>query len=181
MPVKIYLARHASPDWQRTDIRYDIAPGPPLTARGEAEARELGAFLRSRSVRKLYASPLERAHRTASLAGEILGICPTMEDAIAEWRRDETTAMVTERLLPFWERICLESNEEGPLCLVTHGGPLGLLLRRLGMSADELKGHAERFDNNNPAPPAGLWLAVSRDVTSPWELEMVFSPRPVNT
>ena len=34
----VYLARHATPDWNRKDIRYDVAPGPDLVAQGEAEA-----------------------------------------------------------------------------------------------------------------------------------------------
>lgn len=177
MPIQIYIARHASPDWSRTDIRYDVAPGPPLTPRGEAEARELGRFLKSRCIAKLYASPLERTYRTALLASEAMGISLVTEKAIAEWRMEETAEMVEARLLLFWERVCVESEREGPVCVVTHGGPLRLLLHRLGMSKELLSSYTGRFDNNNPAPPAGLWCALSRGMGDPWELEMVFMPR----
>ena len=34
----LYLARHATPDWNMRDIRYDIPPGPPLVPQGEEEA-----------------------------------------------------------------------------------------------------------------------------------------------
>ena len=74
MAVEIYIARHATPDWHRTDIPYDIAPGPPLTPQGEREAIALGEFLHSRSVQKIYASPLERAHQTGLLAAQIMDL-----------------------------------------------------------------------------------------------------------
>ena len=61
----IYLARHATPDWSRTDLPYHLLPGPPLVPQGEAEAAELGRFLREAGVSRLYTSPLERARRTA--------------------------------------------------------------------------------------------------------------------
>ncbi len=54
----IYLTRHATPDWSRTDIRYDIPPGPPLTAQGEAEAEKLGIFLASAGVTQTLRQPL---------------------------------------------------------------------------------------------------------------------------
>ena len=62
----IYLARHATPDWNRRDIRYDIAPGPDLVPQGEAEAAQLGEFLRTTGVTRIYASPLVRTRGRAS-------------------------------------------------------------------------------------------------------------------
>jgi broad specificity phosphatase PhoE len=65
---QVYLARHGETEWSlsgqhtgRTDI--------PLTARGEDNARRLGERLRGRVFALALTSPLQRASRTAELAG----------------------------------------------------------------------------------------------------------------
>ena len=47
----------------RTDIRYDIPPGPPLTAQGEAEASKLGEFLKNAGVSKIGRVAVKRSLR----------------------------------------------------------------------------------------------------------------------
>ncbi len=65
---EFYLARHGETAWtishQHTG-RSDI----PLTERGERNARSLGERLRGTTFSKVLVSPLERARRTALLAG----------------------------------------------------------------------------------------------------------------
>jgi len=65
---KVYLARHGETAWSlsrqatgRTDI--------PLTDRGERDARELGTQLQGLNFARVLSSPLQRARRTAELAG----------------------------------------------------------------------------------------------------------------
>jgi broad specificity phosphatase PhoE len=178
MQSMIYLARHATPDWSRVDVRYDIPPGPPLTAQGEAEAAQLGAFLREAGVRKIYASPLERALRTAQIAGEQAAI-PVEEIAmIAEWQRGESEAAVLERFLPFWASACVESQSVGPLALVTHGGPVRLMLEYLEHDREEIKFYRKQFDRDNPLPPAGAWRIHREHEDGPWRIELCFTPQP---
>jgi probable phosphoglycerate mutase len=64
----VYLARHGETAWTvsgqhtgRTDI--------PLTERGERNARHLGERLRGMRFDRAFTSPLQRARRTAELAG----------------------------------------------------------------------------------------------------------------
>lgn len=175
MAVEIYIARHASPDWERTDIPYDIAPGPPLTPQGEREAIALGEFLYSKSIRKIYTSPLERAHRTGLLAAQIMDLEVTMSESIAEWRDDETPELVWARVAPFWQELCEESELCGPVCIVTHGGPTGLLLHQMGMPKDQRESFEARF-NKVVAPPAGAWLASRQNANVDWELKLMFTP-----
>ena len=177
MTVKIYLARHATPDWSRTDIRYDIPPGPPLTAQGEAEAAQLGAFLRDAGIKRMYASPLERTRRTAEIAGGLAGVTPITEETIAEWRRGESEAEVSARLNGLWEKLCRESESVGPIALVTHGGPIKAILQNLGMPRTTADEYCRKFDRGNPLPPAGVWLATSSSLETPWQLELVFTPQ----
>lgn len=176
MTVKIYLARHATPDWSRTDIRYDIPPGPPLTAQGEAEAVRLGEFLQSKSISHIYASPLERTQRTARLAAEVLDLPVQTEELIAEWRRGETETDIAGRFNQFWERICRQSKAEGPVLLVTHGGPIKVMLLNLGMPRPMVDEYCRKFDRGNPVPPAGVWLATNSTNETPWHLDLVFTP-----
>ncbi len=174
--LHIYLIRHASPDWSRTDIPYDIPPGPPLLVKGEHEAELLGVFIRQAGLKKLYHSPLERTKRTAQIIAQVAGIGLQEDLSLAEWRSDENAQLVGVRLLPTWEKVIAECEHVGSIGLVTHGGPITVLLRHLGMDQDTLGGFCHTFDHHNPLPPAGVWLA-KRDVDSPdWDLSLVFTP-----
>ena len=82
MIQRLYLIRHGETEWSlsgqhtgRTDI--------PLTARGEAEARELGQRLRVIPFSRVFTSPRQRARQTCELAG----LRPTaeIEPDLAEW------------------------------------------------------------------------------------------------
>jgi broad specificity phosphatase PhoE len=174
----VYLIRHATPDWSRTDLRYDIPPGPPLTAQGEAEAAKLALFLVEAGVRKLYASPLERTQRTAAIAAEAGQLPVVTAEAIAEWRRGESEGEVLARLLPFWQAVCEESLDVGPLALVTHGGPVRLMLQHLQLEGAAIDFYRKQFDRDNPVPPAGAWRVTRELPDAPWALELAFTPQP---
>lgn len=178
MTSTVYLVRHATPDWSRTDLRYDIAPGPPLTAQGEEEAGRLGAFLREAGVQRIYASPLERARRTAELAAVIAEADVSEAPAIAEWVRGESELAVLERFLPLWAAACVESKAEGAVALVTHGGPIRLLLEHLELERAEIDFYRKQFDRDNPLPPAGAWRITRTQPDAPWQMELAFTPQP---
>src|SRR5260370_19399754 len=81
LPV-VYLARHGETAWSlsgqhtgRTDL--------PLTERGEANARALGARLSGLSFAKVLTSPLQRAVRTCELAG--FGEQAELDPDLVEW------------------------------------------------------------------------------------------------
>jgi probable phosphoglycerate mutase len=178
MPAILYLVRHATPDWSRTDIRYDIPPGPPLTAQGEAEAKQLGEFLQTTNIAHLYASPLERTTRTAQIAAAALGLQVEIKPDLAEWERGEPEANVLTRIRPFLDKALDESETRGPLALVTHGGPIRILLADLGLDHAELDHYRRTFDRDNPVPPAGVWR-ITRTADGRIEKpELVFTPQP---
>ncbi|MEZ4864083.1 MAG: histidine phosphatase family protein [Caldilineaceae bacterium] len=179
MITKIYLARHATPDWSRTDIPYDVPPGPPLTAQGEVEASQLGSFFKKAGITRIYTSPLERTLRTAQIAGAAVGVTPIVEEAIAEWRRGESETEIVSRFTALWERFCEESQAGGPIALVTHGGPIKAMLLTLGMARAEVDQLCRTYDRGNPLPPAGVWLAANSTGEAPWRLELVFTPQKV--
>ncbi len=178
MIATVYLIRHATPDWSRTDLRYDIPPGPPLTSKGEDEARILGEFLRDTGIARLYASPLERTTRTAEIAGDVLGLQPITDHDIAEWRHGEPDQDVRTRSRGRVDVALDESVAHGPVGLVTHGGPIRLLLAELGLEQAEVDFYRRQFDRDNPVPPAGVWR-IHRNADGQYQKpELVFTPEP---
>jgi len=174
----LYLIRHATPDWSRTDIRYDIPPGPPLTDVGESEAKQLGEFLKTTNIAHVYASPLERTSRTAQIAADALGVKVEIAPDLSEWERGDAEANVLSRMRAFVDEAFDESERRGPLALVTHGGPIRIVLADLGLDRSEIDHYRRTFDRDNPVPPAGVWQ-VTRNADGVIEKpELVFTPQP---
>ncbi len=175
----IFLVRHATPDWSRTDLSYHLPPGPPLTPQGEREAADLGEYLRGAGVRQLYTSPLERCLHTAQIAAKVVGV-PVLEEAgLREWVPGESESEVRARIRPVWERVGggeTNGHQPEPAALITHGGPIALLLADLGMDANTLAQYRRIFDRNNPLPPAGVWRVARAAPGSLWELKLAYLP-----
>jgi len=175
--MKVFLVRHATPDWNRTDIPYDIPPGPPLSPKGEMEAEALAKFLKSQGVVKLYYSLFERSARTAQIVSSINGIENVEENRLIEWRElSETETKVSSRMKAVFDDAARESAEIGPIGLVSHGGPVAFLLQELGIDREELASYRKKFDRNNPMPPAGVWEAEWNDENNSWNLNLRFMP-----
>jgi len=175
--MKVFLIRHARPDWERRDIPYDIHPGPMLTARGEKEAEALAGFLKAQGLAKLYYSPFERSARTARIVADLNGIPAVEERGLAEWRAvDEPESHVRLRMVSVFQQAARESVEIGPTGLVSHGGPIALLLQELGMKREELSKYRTMFDTTNPLPPAGAWLVEQNPGEERWGFAFVFRP-----
>lgn len=68
MSWRLWLVRHGETDWSRAG-RHTGSTDLPLTAEGEAHARALENVLGKEHFSAVYSSPLERARRTAELAG----------------------------------------------------------------------------------------------------------------
>lgn len=172
----LYLVRHATPDWTRTDLSYYVPPGPPLTAHGEREAAQLGEFLRDMQVSVVHASPLVRCLRTGQLAAQAAGVACVEDPRLTEWRPEEKPGDVLARVWPVWVHAGETCLSAGPVVLVTHGGPIGLLLAELGLDAQQLAHYKRIFDRHNPVPPAGAWRAVRPSPDRPWSLDLAFTP-----
>ena len=172
----VYLARHATPDWNRKDIRYDVAPGPDLIPQGEEEAAKLGEFLRVAGVRRIIASPLVRTQRTAEIAAAVAAVPVMLDDAVREYSREENDQLVFERFQPLLDALAARAALEGPLAIVTHGGPVRVMLERLGVDRDELWHYRRQFDHQNPLAPAAAWELTRTE--SGWQARFAFSPTP---
>ena len=173
----IYLARHASPDWNCTDIPYHIPPGPPLTSLGRLEAAARGAFLRPAGVSTILASPLERCQHTAQIVGDILDLPVVTDEVLTEWQPGESSDALGRRMSRIFNATWETSAQNGQQAalLLTHGGPIMELLRRLGMP-DKTIEQQRIYDHRNPMPPAGVWQVSRTDGSASWALALVFVP-----
>ncbi len=77
---EIVILRHGETEWSRSG-RHTGLTDLPLTARGEAGAVAAGELLRGREFALVLASPLQRARRTAELAG----LTPEIDPELLEW------------------------------------------------------------------------------------------------
>ncbi|MCU1600597.1 MAG: histidine phosphatase super family protein [Frankiales bacterium] len=138
----IYVVRHGQTAWSQTGQhtgRTDI----PLTDEGEAQARSLAPRLR-RDWALVLASPLQRAWRTAELAG----LHPEPEPDLVEWDYGHAEGLTTEQMSAdrpwrIWDdphlgetleqvaertrRVLARAPADGDTCLVAHGHVLRVL------------------------------------------------------
>ena len=106
MPVEetaaeVWLVRHGETEWSR-DGRHTGVTDLPLTPKGEEQARLLRDRLSGASLDRVVSSPLERAQRTAELAG--LKVDEVDAD-LHEWRYGEYEGVSTPQIretVPDW-------------------------------------------------------------------------------
>ncbi len=176
----VYLIRHAQPI-QAASLRYDVPPGPPLSADGQRQALMVASFLHNHPPLVIYTSPLDRALQTAQIIAAQLGAPLALDERIAEHRREETDEQVIARVIEFWRQ---RVSNAAPRCiaLVSHGSPIRAMLAALG---DVLVTNPEhyRFDAGNIAPHAGVWRARRRATvpSAGWELALIFRTFALNT
>lgn len=84
----ILLARHGQTDDNRPPIRYQGFRDTPLNDTGRAQARELAERVAADgAVASLWASDLARAHETARIVGDRIGLEPRLDARLREANR----------------------------------------------------------------------------------------------
>ncbi|MGZ4696087.1 MAG: histidine phosphatase family protein [Oryzihumus sp.] len=101
-PGSLLLVRHGQTEWARAG-RHTGLTDVPLTPEGEAGAKALATLLDGRRFALVLSSPLQRARRTADLAG-LTGV--QVDHRLVEWDYGAyeglTTAEIRERLGRPW-------------------------------------------------------------------------------
>jgi probable phosphoglycerate mutase len=99
---RLLLVRHGQTEWSRTG-RHTGRTDVPLTDEGEAQATALRAWSATLSPRLVVASPLQRARRTAELAGLTdVQIDPDLQEWDYGGYEGLTTPQIRERTDPGW-------------------------------------------------------------------------------
>ncbi|WP_329003513.1 histidine phosphatase family protein [Kribbella sp. NBC_00709] len=81
--LTVYLARHGQTEWNVAGRRQGRLDSP-LTDLGLRQAARNADLLSTESIDAVFASPLGRAHRTASIIGSALGLTVEVLDDLAE-------------------------------------------------------------------------------------------------
>lgn len=154
--MTVYVVRHGEAEGNR-EGRFLGQVDPPLTEKGRQQASAQGAALKGLGIARIVASDLDRARTTASIIGEALGLAVESTAALREvnhgvidgWlasdimnseygparEKDkynyrppggESYADIEARILGV-----LPPPSGGPILLVTHLGPMRVLLHRL--------------------------------------------------
>jgi broad specificity phosphatase PhoE len=172
----IYLVRHATPDRTRPDISYHTPPGPSLNDRGLMEAEELGAFLRQAGVLFILSSPFERARQTALIAAKQAGVSLDFDPDLGERQPIEPETTVIERVVRAFQTSVQAAAQNGPLALLSHGSPILVLLKALGLPVPTLE-RCRIYDNRNLIAMAGAWRVERLDGSL--SMRPVFAPQGV--
>jgi broad specificity phosphatase PhoE len=102
LPV-VYLARHGNTAWTVTGQHTGLTD-LPLTSNGEINARRLGERLKGLTLAKVFTSPLQRAARTAELAG--FGAVAETDRDLVEWDYGQYEGLTSAQILaqrPDWQ------------------------------------------------------------------------------
>lgn len=81
--TKVYLIRHGRTAWNK-EVRFRGQVDLPLDEVGEAQARAIALKLKTRPIKAVYSSPLERAIKTAEPLAEALGLKVTVEEGFMD-------------------------------------------------------------------------------------------------
>ena len=129
---RVYLVRHGETAWSLSGQHTGLTD-LPLTAKGEANARGLAERLRGVSFAHVFTSPLQRARRTAELAG--LNRAADIEPDLLEWNYGDYEGLRSAAITaanPGWE-IYRDGcpNGETPQQVSLRAGRVIAMLRKL--------------------------------------------------
>lgn len=99
--AEVWLVRHGETEWSR-DGRHTGITDLPLTPRGEEQAGQLRDRLAGASLDRVVSSPLQRAKRTAELAGLHVD---ELDGDLHEWRYGDYEGVSTPQIretVPDW-------------------------------------------------------------------------------
>lgn len=166
----IFLIRHGQPIYNPS-IPYNTLPGPDLSERGRAEARQAAAFLADKDLAHLFISPFARTTQTAEVLIDQLGLPASFTALVQEHGPQEPFDRVRERM-----RELLAGAADSPhrrIGIVSHGSPIRAALLELSKEKIDLSRHI--YQGGNPAPTCGIWHVQLLDEQTR-RFELVFKP-----
>jgi probable phosphoglycerate mutase len=147
----VYLARHSETAWALTGQHTGLTD-IPLTPRGEEHAKLLGKRVAGRSYAAVFTSPLQRAHRTAIIAGYPNA---TVDRDLVEWDYGKYEGLTTpeiRKIHPDWK-------------LFRDGCPGGETFEQITARADRMVAKLRAVDGDVLVFSSGHLLRV---LTSRW-------------
>jgi probable phosphoglycerate mutase len=176
-PTSFWFLRHGETDWNAQGLsqgRTDI----PLNSVGLAQARRAARTLSALPIRTIVASPLTRAHRTAEIAAEALGLPVSLDPDLQEvnfgeqegqpmgdwyddWIAGSYTPEGAETFAELRARTVRGINaalaHPGPVLVVAHGALFRALRMAAGLEANVRTPNALPLQMDPPGPGEAAW------------------------
>ena len=122
----IHWVRHGQSTWNVLDRMQGQELSPPLTDLGREQSTQAADALVDRGVVCLLSSPATRAHETAAIIGERLGLAVVTEPLLLEKGLDEDVVSVLARV-----RKLIDADLPDHTVAVSHGDTIALAIGML--------------------------------------------------
>lgn len=142
---RLLLVRHGESTWNR-DRRIQGQLDPPLTERGQLEAREVAERLEGHDVVALYSSDLIRTMQTAAPIAEAVGMEPVKDVRLREIGLGEWEGRTGEELAQSYPDLWRRWTEQPSWRLVPGGEDPEAFEHRVGAVIAELFARHEEGD-----------------------------------
>ena len=106
--------RHGQAQNNTSRVLAGRASGVKLTEKGVTQANEIGKYLKSLDVSHIYASPIERAHNTAQIVGEHVGLPTTVDERLYELEMGKFSGMAYDDLFAKHGNVFLKFYQGDP-------------------------------------------------------------------
>jgi broad specificity phosphatase PhoE len=144
--TRLLLVRHGESTWN-AERRWQGWADPPLSPRGEEQARQAARALAASGLTAVVCSDLQRARRTAELLGEALGLGPPrVEPGLRERNVGEWSGLTLEEIEDRWPG-ALEEYRSGRYFRPPGGEDSETLVARVEAALGRV---AERFAGGTP-------------------------------
>lgn len=114
MPLVIFL-RHGQAKNNVERILAGRAKGFPLTDQGIKQAEQIGNFLKSFNISKIYCSPVERAEHTARIVADKVGLNHTIDERLTEIEMGSFSGMHYDEMLKKHGNVFLKFYQNHPV------------------------------------------------------------------
>jgi phosphoserine phosphatase len=127
---ELFLIRHGETDWNRNEVfrgRIDI----PLNAMGHLQAAALSRAMETRSIRKVYSSPLGRARETAGGIARFHGLDVMLDEGFIDFNYGEWEGMSLHDVRQRHRDLCHQWTEAPHTVSIPGGESLAAVRRRI--------------------------------------------------
>jgi probable phosphoglycerate mutase len=147
--VKLFLIRHGESTWN-VEGRYQGRQDPPLSPRGQEQARALATRLREEAggdagperLAEIVSSPLSRALDTARICAKALGLKVRVDDRLTEICHGDWEGKRRDEIASLWPDAFAAWRSTPHLVRFTGGESLGDVQSRLEAFVENLRSSA---------------------------------------
>ncbi len=129
MNTTLLLLRHGETEWNRLE-RYQGQSDPPLSGRGEAQARCVAQHLGG--LKGIISSPLQRAYSTARIVADQLGLAVATDARLSELAYGEWEGLRQAEVKVRWPELLRQWKQSPDLVSFPGGESLAELRKRVG-------------------------------------------------